>query len=94
METIAQRAFTSRKPLQRIETGDHGVSIGIYAAVLNALGLLDWLATIAAPENDDVGMQLAGTNLPKWIREKVMTEIDVHISIAGSTIKTDRRKGV
>ena len=70
METVADRAFTSRKTLQRIEQGDHGVSIGIYAAVLNALGLLDGLAALADPVNDNVGMDIAAANLPKRVRKK------------------------
>ena len=70
METVADRAFTSRKTLQRIEKGEHGVSIGIYAAVLNALGLLDGLAALADPANDDIGMELASANLPKRVRSK------------------------
>lgn len=70
METVADRAFTSRKTLQRIEQGDYGVSIGIYAAVLNALGLLDGLAELADPVNDDIGMGLASANLPKRVRPK------------------------
>ena len=45
-QIIAQRAFTSRPTLRRIEAGDHGVSIGIYAAVLQAIdatnGQLIW----------------------------------------------------
>ncbi|MFK7859093.1 MAG: hypothetical protein AB8B64_09740 [Granulosicoccus sp.] len=47
MQTVATRAFTSRKTLQRVEAGDHGVSIGIYASVLNVPGLLDGLAILA-----------------------------------------------
>lgn len=70
METVADRSFTSRKTLQRIEQGDHGVSIGIYAAVLNALGLLDGLAALADPVNDNVGMDIATANLPKRVRKK------------------------
>jgi len=70
MQTVADRAFTSRKTLQRIEEGDYGVSIGIYAAVLNALGLLDGLAVLADPANDVVGMELASSNLPQRIRSK------------------------
>ena len=70
METVATRAFTSRKTLQRVEEGDHGVSIGIYASVLNALGLLDGLATLADPANDKTGMRLASANLPERIRKK------------------------
>lgn len=70
METVADRSFTSRKTLQRIEKGDHGVSIGIYAAVLNALGLLDGLAALADPANDVIGMELSTANLPKRVRKK------------------------
>lgn len=70
METIADRAFTSRKTLQRIEEGDHGVSMGIYASVLNALGLLDGLAELADPTNDALGMELSNANLPKRVRKK------------------------
>ena len=70
METVATRAFTSRKTLQRVEEGDHGVSIGIYASVLNGLGLLDELAVLADPANDKAGMRLANANLPERIRKK------------------------
>ena len=47
METVANRAFTSRKTGRRVEEGDHSVSIGIYASVLNTLGLLVGLAIIS-----------------------------------------------
>lgn len=67
-EIVAQRAFTSRPTLQRIEQGDHGVSIGIYAAVLQALGLLDGLGRIAEPASDQAGLAIAADNLPKRIR--------------------------
>lgn len=55
---VAERAFTSRKTLSRVEKGDHGVSIGIYAAVLNALGLLGGLEDLADASRDDVGIML------------------------------------
>ena len=47
MAVVAERAFTSRSTLQRVEFGDANVRIGIYAAVLQALGLLDNLGQIA-----------------------------------------------
>ncbi|NND73200.1 MAG: helix-turn-helix transcriptional regulator [Rhodothermales bacterium] len=68
MEIVADRAFTSRKTLGRIEEGDHGVSIGIYASVLQALGLLDGLGDLADPSNDALGMSLASAGLPKRVR--------------------------
>ena len=65
---VAERAFTSRPTLQRIEAGDHAVSIGIYAAVLQALGLLDGLGTLAEASKDEVGLAIASDNLPKRAR--------------------------
>lgn len=70
METVAERACTSRKTLQRVEAGDYGVSIGIFASVLHALGLLDGLAALAAPSNDEAGKALASASLPKRVRNK------------------------
>lgn len=70
MAVVAARAFTSRSTLQRIEEGDAAVSIGIYAAVLHALGLLDGLARLADPSTDVVGQALADEALPKRIHLK------------------------
>jgi hypothetical protein len=47
MAVVAERAFTSRATLQRVEEGDPSVSFGIDAAVLHALGFLDRLADLA-----------------------------------------------
>jgi hypothetical protein len=55
MAVVAERAFTSRSTLQRIEAGDTSVSIGIYAAVLHALSLLDGLSQVADISNDRIG---------------------------------------
>lgn len=70
MVIVAERAFTSRSTLQRIEAGDTRVSIGIYAAVLQALGLLDGLAQIADIANDSVGQALSRAELPKRVHLK------------------------
>ena len=70
MAVVAERAFTSRSTLQRIEAGDAYVSIGIYAAVLLALGLLDGLAGIADISHDSIGQVLASAGLPKRVRIK------------------------
>jgi transcriptional regulator with XRE-family HTH domain len=70
MAVVAERAFTSRSTLQKIEAGDASVSVGIYAAVLQALGLLDGLGEIADISRDSVGQALASTALPKRIRIK------------------------
>lgn len=70
MAVVADRAFTSRATLQRIEEGDAAVSVGIYAAVLQALGLLDGLGKLADPAVDTVGQAMADEALPRRIRLK------------------------
>lgn len=70
MAVVAERAFTSRSTLQRVEAGDTGVSIGIYAGVLQALGLLDGLSQVADISNDRVGQALASAALPKRVHLK------------------------
>lgn len=78
MGVVADRAFTSRPTLQRIEKGDPSVGMGIYASVLQALGLLEGLSQVADISNDSVGQALARAELPKHIhlRRKVGTSKD------------------
>lgn len=68
MAVTAERAFTSRATLQRVEAGDPGVSIGIYAAVLLTLGLLSRLQDVADAAHDTVGQSLAVAALPQRVR--------------------------
>ncbi len=75
-EIVAERAFTSRPTLRRIEAGDHTVSIGIYAAVLQALGLLDGLGLLAAPSKDEAGLAIAAGKLPERMRLPRSRETD------------------
>jgi hypothetical protein len=70
MAVVADRAFTSRSTLQRVEAGDPAVSMGIYAAVLHTLGLLDGLGRLADPAHDPAGMALANEALPQRVRLK------------------------
>lgn len=70
MAVVADRAFTSRSTLQKVEAGDTNVSIGIYAAVLHALGLLDGIGEVADIAHDTVGQSLASAELPKRARIK------------------------
>ena len=67
-QVLADRAFTSRPTLLRIERGDHAVSIGIYAAILQALGLLGNLSNIAEPAYDEVGLAMQSDRLPQRVR--------------------------
>jgi transcriptional regulator with XRE-family HTH domain len=70
MAVVAERAFTSRSTLQKVEAGDTSVSIGIYAGVLQALGLLDGLSQVADISNDPLGQALARAELPKHVHLK------------------------
>ncbi|MFL9498827.1 helix-turn-helix domain-containing protein [Rhodopseudomonas palustris] len=70
MAVVAERAFTSRSTLQRVEAGDTNVGIGIYASVLQALGLLEGLSRVADIGSDSVGQSLASADLPKRIHLK------------------------
>lgn len=63
----AQRASISRTTLVKIEKGDPGVGIGIYATVLFVLGMVDRLADLADPKHDTVGLQLEEEHLPQRI---------------------------
>lgn len=68
--TLAERAFIGRNTVTRVERGDAGVALGIYATVLFVLGLADRLASLADPTTDQVGLTLAEEQLPKRVRTK------------------------
>jgi hypothetical protein len=73
---MAQRAFIDRRSLARVEKGDPGVSMAIYATVLFVLGMIDRLADFAGPANDPVGQLLANERLPARVyqRRQLATE--------------------
>lgn len=64
----AERASISRMTLSKVEKGDPGVALGIYATVLFVLGLVDRLGELADAKNDPTGLQLEEEHLPKRIR--------------------------
>lgn len=74
MRVLADRAFTSRTTLARVESGDPGVSMGIYAAVLHSLGLLDGLSRSASLTEDEVGQALAAAALPMRARARASSK--------------------
>ena len=53
---VSERTGLNRKTISRIESGDQGVSLGHYAAVLGALSLIDDLARVGA--DDELGRKL------------------------------------
>ncbi len=62
-ELVAERASTTRATLSKVEQGHPGVSMGIYASVLQAVGLLENLRDVADIRNDEVGRALIGDQL-------------------------------
>lgn len=65
---LAERASISRTTLHKVEQGDPGVSLGIYATVLFVLGMIDRLGDLADPKHDSVGLALEEEHLPERIR--------------------------
>jgi transcriptional regulator with XRE-family HTH domain len=62
-ETVAQRAGITRKTLYRVERGDPGVALGVYARVLQALRLENDLGSVAA--DDALGRKLQDARLER-----------------------------
>src|ERR1035437_4901264 len=65
---LAERGSISRTTLHKAEKGDPGVSLGTYATVLLALGIVDRLADVADPRHDALGLALEEQNLPERLR--------------------------
>lgn len=66
--TMAQRAAISRTTLDKVEKGDPGVRLGIYATVLFILGLTNRIAELADVRQDKMGLELEEEHLPHRIR--------------------------
>jgi hypothetical protein len=67
---MAERASITRATLHRVERGDPGASMGIYASVLFTLGMLDRLSDVADMAHDRTGLDLADEVLPQRIRHR------------------------
>jgi transcriptional regulator with XRE-family HTH domain len=65
---LAERASISRTTLYKVENGDANVSVGTYATVLFALGMIQRLSSLADATEDRLGRQLDEERLPKRIR--------------------------
>ena len=61
-ELVAERAGISRASLWKVESGSPAVAIGIYAAVLHALGNMDKDLTLIA-KDDEMGRQMQDLKL-------------------------------
>lgn len=67
---MAERVGVTRVTLAKAEKGESSVSIGVYAAMLFVLGLIDRLTEIADVQSDDVGIAIEEERLPQRIRLK------------------------
>lgn len=70
MALVEERAGITHITLSKVEKGDAGVSIGIYAKVMFVLGLIDNIYNLAEPDKDTVGKVYDKENLPKRVRYK------------------------
>lgn len=70
VQAMAERTFTSRATIGRVERGDPRVSMAVYASVLFALGLADHLVELADPSLDELAgdLDLDVDRLPRRIR--------------------------
>ncbi len=66
-QLMAERAFTTRPTLAKVENGEPGVSLGVYASVLFVLGMTERLADLVDPAHDPLGQLLEEERLPKRI---------------------------
>lgn len=58
MQEMADRMLVTRKTLNRLESGDPGVSLGVVASALLTLGLENDLNHLADPGTDHTGNML------------------------------------
>ena len=65
---LAAKAGVTPKTLRRVEAGELGTGIGVYAAVLWALGLHGDLTAVASPETDLEGRTLEAAHRGARVR--------------------------
>ncbi len=68
MANAADRASISRSTLHKVERGDPGVGLGVYATVLNGYGMLERLESLVDARWDRAGLSLEASRLPRRIR--------------------------
>ena len=65
-EVVAQRAGVTRRTLSKVEQGDPGVALGIYARVMQVLRLENDLALLA--KDDELGRKLQDAGITSKLR--------------------------
>lgn len=69
MARAADRASISRSTLYKVERGDPGVGLGVYAAVLAGYGMLERLEGVVDARWDRAGLAREESRLPRRIRK-------------------------
>ena len=69
MAYAADRASISRSTLYKVERGDPGVGLGVYATVLQGYGMLERLESLVDARWDRAGLALEESRLPRRIRK-------------------------
>ncbi len=64
---MSERMMVTRTTYRKVERGDAGVSMGIYATALFILGMTQRLYDLADVRDDLVGLQLEEERLPKRV---------------------------
>ena len=67
MANAADRASISRSTLYKVERGDPGVGLGVYASVLEGYGMLERLESLVDARWDRAGLALEASRLPRRI---------------------------
>lgn len=67
---MAERVAVTRVTLRKVERGDPGVAMGVYATILFVLGMISRVSELTDVRHDDVGLQLEEERLPKRIRRR------------------------
>lgn len=70
--TVCEAAGITPQTYRRLTNGDPGVSLGVTAAVLNALNLEENLQALADPRTDTVGLALERTRAQRGGIEHVL----------------------
>jgi transcriptional regulator with XRE-family HTH domain len=68
MAYVADRAAISRSTLYKVERGDPGVSLGIYALILVGYGMIERLECLVDARYDRAGLALDEARLPRRVR--------------------------
>ncbi len=72
--SMTERLCVSKSTYARIEKGDPTVAMGIYAMALEVLGFGSALTDSVDPKNDERGLLLDYTQVPRRIRKKKQDE--------------------